>query len=98
LTNIGTFRRYLVEYLKSHPEIHGDMTLLVRQKAPTRFGLPIEIYCFTNTTKWDEYERIQADIFDYILAVIPEFDLRVFQHVSGSDVSVPGHELLASED
>jgi len=87
LTNIGTFRAYLVAYLESHPAIHQEMTLLVRQLAPTPDGLPIEIYCFTNDPAWVRYESIQADIFDHILAIAPEFDLRVFQHPSGGDLA-----------
>ena len=82
LTNIGTLRAYIESYLKQHAMIHNDMTLLVRQLQPTSEGLPIEIYCFTNTTKWNDYESIQADIFDHILALIPEFDLRIYQQES----------------
>ena len=86
LTNVGTFRAYVFNYLEAHPRIRKDMTLLVRQREPTPDGLPIQIYCFTATTKWAEYEGIQSDIFDHILAIIPEFGLRVFQHPSGQDV------------
>ena len=86
LTNIGTFRAYVFSYLKSHPLIRQDMTLLVRQREPTPDGLPIQIYCFTATTKWAEYEGIQSDIFDHLLAIVPEFGLRVFQHPSGEDL------------
>jgi miniconductance mechanosensitive channel len=86
LTNVGTFRAYVFNYLQAHPEIRRDMTLLVRQREPTPDGLPIQIYCFTATTKWAEYEGIQSDIFDHILAIIPEFGLRVFQHPSGQDL------------
>lgn len=85
LTNIGTFRAYVEAYLKNHPRIHQGMTLLVRQLAPGSFGLPIEIYAFTRDTEWAAYEAIQADIFDHILAVVPEFDLRVFQEPTGKD-------------
>ena len=85
LTNVGTFRAYLISYLKSHPMINQDMTLLVRQLAPSEFGLPIELYIFTKDKNWINYEAIQADIFDHILAVVPEFDLKVFQSPSGSD-------------
>lgn len=85
LTNLGTFRAYIKEYLKHHNEIHKEMTLLVRHLAPTENGLPVEIYVFTSDTRWANYESIQADIFDHILAVIPEFDLRVFQSPSGHD-------------
>jgi len=85
MTNIGTFRAYVVAYLQSHPKIHQNMTFLVRQLKLTEHGLPIEIYVFSNDQAWANYEAIQADIFDHILAVIPEFDLRVFQEPSGSD-------------
>ena len=86
LTNVGTFRAYVFNYLQAHPEIREDMTLLVRQRDPTPDGLPIQIYCFTATTEWAEYEGIQSDIFDHILAIVPEFGLRVFQHPSGQDL------------
>ncbi len=85
MTNVGTFRAYVTAYLKNHPKIHQDMTFLVRQLAPTEHGLPIEIYVFSNDIAWANYEGIQADIFDHIIAVIPEFDLRVFQAPSGND-------------
>lgn len=86
LTNIGTFRAYVEQYLRHHPEIRQDMTLLVRQMAPTADGLPLELYCFTSTTAWARYEAIQSDIFDHLLAILPEFGLRVFQHPSGADL------------
>lgn len=85
MTNIGTFRKYLEKYLYHHPKIHNDMTFLIRQLQPTDKGIPIEIYVFSNDQRWANYESIQADIFDHILAVIPEFDLRVFQSPSGDD-------------
>ena len=85
LTNIGTFRAYIMAYLKSHPQIRQDRTFLIRQLAPGDNGLPIEIYIFTNTTVWAEYEAIQADIFDHLLAVIPEFDLAPFQNSTGKE-------------
>ncbi|MFQ5890671.1 MAG: mechanosensitive ion channel family protein [Gemmatimonadota bacterium] len=86
LTNIGTFRAYIFRYLQNHPSINREMTLLVQQRDPTPAGLPIQIYCFTATTEWGEYEGIQADIFDHILATVPEFGLRIFQHPSGEDL------------
>ena len=86
LTNVGTFRAYVEAYLQNHPRIRKDMTLLVRQLSPGDRGLPIEIYCFTSTTAWLEYESIQADIFDHLLAAAREFDLRIFQSPSGLDV------------
>jgi miniconductance mechanosensitive channel len=86
LTNVGCLRAYIVEYLKSHPKIRQDMTLLVRHLEPTEHGLPIQLYVFSNDTNWINFEGIQSDIFDHILAVIPEFDLRVYQRPSGSDL------------
>lgn len=86
LTNIGTFRAYVERYLRSYPGIHQDMTLMVRQRAPGSTGLPLEIYCFTNTTAWGEYEAIQSDIFDHLLAIVPEFGLRIFQEPGGADI------------
>jgi len=85
LTNIGVFRSYVEAYLRQHPMIHKNMTFLIRQLSPSENGLPIEIYDFCKDTNWTAYEAIQADIFDHILAVVPEFDLRVFQEPSGSD-------------
>ena len=86
LTNIGTFRAYLSAYLKSHPGIHQNLIMMVRQLQPTADGLPIEIYAFTSDTGWVAHEGVQSDIFDHILAIIPEFGLRVFQSPTGSDV------------
>ncbi|MFP6722313.1 MAG: mechanosensitive ion channel family protein [Candidatus Poribacteria bacterium] len=85
LTNVGTFRAYTVAYLRNHPMISQEMTFLVRHLAPAGYGLPIEIYVFSKDTIWANYEGIQADIFDHLLAVVPEFDLKVFQNPSGSD-------------
>ncbi|THF60584.1 mechanosensitive ion channel family protein [Pseudothauera nasutitermitis] len=93
LTNIGTFRAYVERYLRKHPGIHQGMTLMVRQLAPTAEGLPLELYCFTATTAWVAYEGIQADIFDHLLAVVPEFGLRVFQAPSGADMRTLGQDL-----
>jgi len=86
LTNLGTFRAYIWNYLRNHPKIHRSMTLLVRQLQPGQTGIPIEIYCFTNITDWNAYEEVQADIFDHILAQCGEFGLRIFQEPSSSDV------------
>jgi miniconductance mechanosensitive channel len=86
MTNLGTFRAYALAYLKSHPDIAPNMTCMVRQMAAGAEGVPMEIYCFTRTTAWVEYERIQGDIFDYLLAVLAEFGLRVFQQPSGADM------------
>ncbi|AMG73675.1 mechanosensitive ion channel family protein [Sphingopyxis granuli] len=85
VTNVGTFRAYVLAYLRANGRISKDMTLLVRQLAPTAQGLPIEIYCFTSTTAWAEYEDIQSDIFDHLFAIMPEFGLRPFQDPSGVD-------------
>ena len=86
ITNIGTLRAYVIAYLKSHPRIAGaGFTLMVRQLPPGPQGLPLEIYCFTDTVEWPQYEAIQADIFDHMLAILPEFGLRTFQHPSGQD-------------
>ena len=86
MTNVGTFRAYINAYLKSLPVINQDMTFLVRQLQPTENGLPIEIYVFSKDQVWANYEAIQADIFDHILAVVPEFDLRVYQNPTGNDL------------
>lgn len=85
LTNVGIFREYAEAWLRNNPNINQNMTLMVRQLRPTELGLPIEIYCFTNTTEWIQYERIQADIFDHMLAAAPQFDLEVFQNPTGTD-------------
>lgn len=87
LTNIGTFRAYTLNYLKNHAHIDQEKTLLVRQLQPTPHGLPLEIYCFVNNTAWAFYEGVQSDIFDHLLAVAKVFDLEVYQHPSGSDLS-----------
>lgn len=86
VTNIGTFRKYVENYLRSHKMIHQDMTLLVRQLAPTPEGLPLEIYCFVNNTAWAIYEGVQSDIFDHLYAIMGEFGLQPFQSPSGHDV------------
>ncbi len=85
ITNLGTFRAYLVNYLQNHPKINQDLTILVRQQDPTESGIPIQIYAFSNEIAWEKYEAIQSDIFDHILAVIHQFDLDIFQNPSGSD-------------
>ena len=87
LTNVGTFRAYAYNYLKNHPKIHKGMTLMVRQLGPGPEGLPLEIYCFTSTTEWAVYEDIQSDIFDHLLAIVPEFGLRLYQKPAGSDLA-----------
>ncbi|MFP4460225.1 MAG: mechanosensitive ion channel family protein [Candidatus Zixiibacteriota bacterium] len=87
MTNIGVFRAYIIEYLKGHPQINREMTFLVRQLAPNENGVPIEIYVFSADQVWANYEAIQADIFDHLMAVIPHFDLRIFQNPTGADFS-----------
>lgn len=86
MTNIGTFRAYVQSYLRHHPSVHQGMTLMVRQLSPTPQGLPLEIYCFTNDIRWEFYEGIQADIFDHLYAILPQFGLHVFQEASGKDI------------
>lgn len=87
LTNIGMLRAYIIAYLRNHPMIHQQMTFLVRQLAPTPEGLPLEIYVFTKDTRWAVYEGVQADVFDHILAIIDQFDLKVYQRPSGDDLA-----------
>lgn len=87
LTNIGILRAYLNNYLKNHPKVNTDLTFMIRQLQPIETGVPIEIYLFCKETAWVAYEAIQSDIFDHILAIIPEFDLRIFQNPTGSDFS-----------
>lgn len=86
LTNIGTLRAYILRYLQQHPDIHHDatLTLMVRQMPPAEHGMPLEIYCFANTTIWSEYEEIQSNIFDHLLATIPAFDLQIYQQPSSA--------------
>jgi len=86
LTNIGVFRAYLIEYLKNHDKINEDLTLMVRQLAPTSSGLPLEIYAFTSSVEWTDYESVQSDIFDHILAIISLFGLKLTQSPSGHDI------------
>jgi miniconductance mechanosensitive channel len=95
-TNLGVFRAYVLEYLKNHPAVHNDMTLMVRQLQPTENGIPMEVYVFSNRQEWVAYENLQGDIFDHILAVIPQFDLRVFQNPSSNSISRLA-ELMATD-
>ncbi len=85
MTNLGIFRRYLEFYLRNNPKINQGATLMVRQLQPTELGIPIEIYCFSTEKAWVIYEGVQADIFDHVLSVVPEFELRIFQNPSGDD-------------
>jgi len=87
LTNVGTFRAYVAAYLRSRSDIRNDMVFLIRQLEPTPQGLPLEVYVFVADTRWAVYEGVQADIFDHLLAIVPEFDLRVYQQPSGNDVA-----------
>lgn len=84
-TNLGVFRAYLNAYLHNLPTVNDEMTILVRHLQPTDHGIPVELYFFTRTTDWAPYEQIQADVFDHLLAIVPEFDLRVFQSPTGAD-------------
>lgn len=92
LTNIGTLRAYIIAYLRSHPGIHQDMILMVRQLEPTPEGVPVQLYAFANDTRWAMFESIQADIFDHILASIPEFGLSVYQRPSGHSLEAINKE------
>jgi miniconductance mechanosensitive channel len=98
MTNIGTFRAYVKAFLHNHPDINRDMTFLIRQLRPTEYGLPIEIYVFSKDKVWANYEAIQADIFDHILAVVPEFDLRIYQNPTGGDFRVLAGGSQSSRD
>ncbi|HUP24688.1 MAG TPA: mechanosensitive ion channel domain-containing protein [Thermoanaerobaculia bacterium] len=93
LTNLGTYRAYLEAYLRAHPEIHDQMTFLVRQLAPSAEGLPLEVYVFSREQRWAHYEALMADLFDHFVAVAPLFGLRLFQHPTGTDVREPVEEL-----
>ncbi|MEN8422984.1 mechanosensitive ion channel domain-containing protein [Acinetobacter junii] len=92
LTNVGTFRAYVEFYLRQHQGIAQHQTILVRQLQPTSEGLPLEIYAFTNTIAWASYEAIQSDIFDHLIAIIPEFGLRIYQAPSGHDFQALNHQ------
>jgi miniconductance mechanosensitive channel len=86
LTNIGTFRAYVYAYLQNHPMINTEMTFLIRQLAPTQHGLPLEVYVFCRDKEWTNYEAVQSDVFDHLLAIAGEFDLKVYQYPSGADI------------
>ncbi len=87
LTNLGTFRMYATLYLERNEGVHKDMTMMVRMMEPTAEGIPVEVYCFSNDTAWVNYERIQGDIFDHLIAILPEMSLRLFQSPSGRDLT-----------
>ena len=87
IVNLQVFRDYLQNYLKAHPRTHKELMIMVRQMQPTSEGLPLEVYCFSITSDWKQYEEIQGEIFDHLLAMIPEFGLRVYQRPSGRDIN-----------
>ena len=91
LTNIGVFRKYCLEYLKNNPRINSEMTLIVRQLEPKGLGIPIEIWTYSNTTNWIEYEEIQSDVFDHLFSVLKTFNLRAYQRPNGKDFSFEGN-------
>ena len=84
-TNLGVFRKYIDAFLRDNPAINKDLFLMVRHLAPTNQGIPIEIYCFSNDKKWENYEHIQANIFDHLLASVPYFNLEIFELPTGQD-------------
>src|SRR5690606_35011170 len=86
-TNLGTFRAYMTAYLRAHPGVAHDATLMVRQLEPTPTGLPLQVYCFSADVRWVPYETLAGDIFAHLLAVMPEFGLRVFQQPSGAELT-----------
>lgn len=96
MTNLGVFRNYIDAYLRKHPGINQEMTLLVRQMESTQFGVPIEIYCFTSSVKWADYEEAQSDIFDHLFASAKHFGLEIFQSPSGSDIVKAAGSLKAN--
>ena len=93
LTNIGVFRVYILEYLKTNDKINNNLTMMVRQLTPTSIGLPLEVYTFTTTVEWTEYESVQSDIFDHLLAIISIFDLKLTQAPSGNDIKSLGYNI-----
>jgi len=96
LTNIGTFRAYVAQYVSRHPHIHKDQLILIRQMEPGPQGVGIQVYAFTNDTRWVNYEAIQSDIFDHMMAMVPEFDLRIYQAPAGHDVAAIGASLQSA--
>lgn len=88
ITNLKVFRDYLMTYLQQHPQTHKELMIMVRQLQPTPEGVPLELYCFTNTTVWADYERIQAEIFEHVIAMTAQFGLRLFQRPSGTDIQI----------
>ena len=100
LTNMGTFRAYAQAYIEAHPDINQRMTRMVRVLDPTPQGIPIQVYCFTDTTAWLDYERIQGDVFDHLVTILPEFGLALYQQPAGSDLAalVPQHASAPPEN
>jgi len=98
LTTLGTLRAYALAYLQAHPDIHPEMTIIVRQLDSKGQGIPLELYCFTRTTAWVEYERVQSDIFDHLIAILPEFGLRLYQNPAGGDVRDALAAVVASRE
>ena len=95
LTNLGTFRAYVNAYLQAHPRLRQDMLMMARMMESTTNGTPLEIYAFTSTTALQEYEMIQGDIFDHLMAILPEFGLRLYQQPSGNDLRAGVAQMLA---
>ena len=94
ITNLTVFRRHLMQYLRQHPKVNKEMTIMVRQLQPTSCGMPLELYFFSANKQWVAYETLQADVFDYVMAILPSFDLRVFQIPSGQDFLQKNTDLL----
>jgi len=92
MTNVGTFRAYAQAYLSRHPQVNTDMTFMVRHLPPDEKGLPLEVYVFSRQKEWVKYEGVVADIFDHLLAVVKEFDLRIFEFPTGEDIKYITHE------
>jgi miniconductance mechanosensitive channel len=85
MTNIGILRAYILNYIKQNPDINQDMTCMVRQMEASEKGVPLEVYCFSAIQAWVDYERIQSDMFDHIMAAVHQFDLEIFENPAGSD-------------
>ena len=86
LTNLGAFRAYMLEYLRNHKNIDTELPIMVRDMTPSETGMPVELYCFSRINQWVPYEAVQSGIFDYVYAVVPQFNLRAFQNPAGSDI------------
>jgi len=88
-TNIGVFRAYLTEYLNRHPQVNKNIIIMVRQLQPTEKGIPVELYFFISDKNWVNYENIQSDIFDHVIAIVSQFDLKIFQYPSNNQYIIP---------